>query len=190
MKGKNVIIVHGYTASPADNWFPWLKKELELRGATVAVPAMPEPHSPDPQKWQQCLISNNITADGNTIFVGQSLGCITVLRYIAEHIPEGTKLGGYILVSGFDCSQETLPELEAHVQYPLDYTKLTEISDKRISVISSDDWVVSPQASKTLAESLQTQVIVENNAGHFLDREGYTEFPALLNIFRTVFSVS
>ena len=54
MKGKNVIIVHGYTASPADNWFPWLKKELELLGATVAVPVMPEPHSPDPQKWQQC----------------------------------------------------------------------------------------------------------------------------------------
>lgn len=186
MKGKNVIIVHGYTASPADNWFPWLKKELELLGATVAVPAMPEPHSPDPQKWQQCLIGNNITADENTIFVGHSLGCITVLRYIAEHIPEGTKLGGYILVSGFDSSQETLPELEAHVQYPLDYIKLTEISDKRISVISSDDWVVSPQASKTLAESLQTQVVIENNAGHFLDREGYTEFPALLNIFRTV----
>ncbi|MGJ7156188.1 alpha/beta hydrolase, partial [Morganella morganii] len=70
------------------------------------------------------------------------------------------------------------------------FPKLTEISDKRISVISSDDWVVSPQASKTLAESLQTQVIIENNAGHFLDREGYTEFSALLNIFRTVFSVS
>ncbi|WP_409565604.1 hypothetical protein [Proteus vulgaris] len=28
MKGKRVVIVHGYIVSPKDNWFPWLKEEL------------------------------------------------------------------------------------------------------------------------------------------------------------------
>ncbi|EMQ4855845.1 serine hydrolase family protein [Morganella morganii] len=187
MKDKKIIIVHGYTASPSDNWFQWLKESLESLGATVNIPLMPDSHSPDPKKWQQHLIDAEIKIDKNTIFIGHSLGCITVLKFLTEQAPKGATIGGYILVSGFDHSLESLPELHAHVQEPLDYDKLIEISDKRISVISSNDWVVNPQASKDLANALQTQILIVNDAGHFLDREGYTEFPALRELIKSTF---
>ncbi|MCO7051781.1 alpha/beta hydrolase [Proteus terrae] len=186
MKGKRIFIIHGYTASPEDNWFPWLKEKLEALGCDVAVPTMPESNSPEPKRWQQQLTDANIKLDKDTILIGHSLGCITLLRFLSEQSSENVKIGGYILVSGFDRKQDTLPELNSHIYEQLDYNKLIKISDKRVSVISSNDWVVDPQASKDLANRLQTEIIIEDNAGHFLDREGYTELPILLDIFKNM----
>ncbi|HBO23070.1 RBBP9/YdeN family alpha/beta hydrolase [Providencia sp.] len=184
---KKFVIVHGYTASPAKNWFPWLKAELESLGALVNVPEMPEPLSPNPQKWQQHLIDLPIDIDKNTILIGHSLGCVTVLRFLEQLAVQGKKVGGYILVSGFDSELETLPELKSHTPNKLNYAALIGIADERVSIISTNDEIVSPQSSKVLAESLQTQVIMEEQAGHFLDREGYVEFPTILSVIKNRF---
>ncbi|ATG16148.1 alpha/beta fold hydrolase [Providencia alcalifaciens] len=184
MEGKKVIVIHGYTASPDNHWFNWLKDELEALGATVDIPAMPESDSPDPQKWEQCLLDANIQFDENTILVGHSLGCITALRFLENHAPEGAKIGGYVLVSGFDRTLDTMPDLAAHTQFSLDYSKLIGMSDKRASIVSSNDWAVDSATSIELAKSLQTSITVVENAGHFLDREGFTRLPALLSLLK------
>ena len=184
---KKVIIVHGYTASPQKNWFPWLKAELGSLGASVYIPEMPESSSPNPDKWQQCLTDLSADIDENTLLIGHSLGCVTVLRFLEQVLAENQKVGGYILVSGFDSEQDTLPELASHTQYKLNYDALINASDKRISIISSNDEIVSPSSSKRLANSLKTDIFVEDNAGHFLDREGYTEFPFLLRLIKEKF---
>ncbi|HIE5766529.1 TPA: RBBP9/YdeN family alpha/beta hydrolase [Proteus mirabilis] len=184
MKGKRVVIVHGYTASPKDNWFPWLKEELESLGYDVSIPMMPEPNHPNPNEWQQRLTDENIILDKDTILVGHSLGCITLLRFLSERASENIKIGGYILVAGFNREQKTLPELNSHIYNKLNYIKLVKLSDKRVSLISSNDWVVSPDSSKHLASELQTQIVIENDAGHFLDKEGYIKLPVMLDIFK------
>ena len=179
LTNKKVIIIHGYTASPEKNWFPWLKAQLEQQGVVVKVPAMPDPLSPDPQRWQQHLLDAQIELDKDTVVIGHSLGCVTLLRYLAS---QQQQVGGYLLVSGFTEEQATLPELKAHTDISLDYANLKSLSDKRISIISSNDSIVSPQSSRTLATLLETEVITVENAGHFLDREGFSEFPLILKV--------
>lgn len=39
----NVIIIHGAYGNPEENWFPWLKKELEKLDCRVFVPKFPTP---------------------------------------------------------------------------------------------------------------------------------------------------
>ncbi|WP_369308686.1 RBBP9/YdeN family alpha/beta hydrolase [Providencia rettgeri] len=185
LQNKKFVIIHGYTASPAKNWFPWLQSQLEALGAQVNVPEMPDALSPDPEKWQQRLQNLPFDIDEATILIGHSLGCVTALRFLQN---KAQVVNGYILVSGFDEEQQTLPELRSHTLTPINYTSLIKIADKRISIISSNDEIVSPQSSKALAEALKTQVMVEENAGHFLDREGYTTFPTLLDVIKHQFS--
>ncbi|MEX9784451.1 RBBP9/YdeN family alpha/beta hydrolase [Providencia manganoxydans] len=182
LTNKKVIIIHGYTASPEKNWFPWLKAQLEQQGVVVKVPAMPDPLSPNPQRWQQHLLDAQIELDKDTVVIGHSLGCVTLLRYLAS---QQQQVGGYLLVSGFTEEQATLPELKAHTDISLDYANLKSLSDKRISIISSNDSIVSPQSSRTLATLLETEVITVENAGHFLDREGFSEFPLILKVLNS-----
>jgi predicted alpha/beta hydrolase family esterase len=52
---KKVYIIHGWEGSPTNNWFPWLKGELESKGFEVIVPSMPEPESPHKLPWTKTL---------------------------------------------------------------------------------------------------------------------------------------
>ncbi|REF28652.1 hypothetical protein BDD26_3598 [Xenorhabdus cabanillasii] len=186
--GKKVIIVHGYTASPLSHWFPWLKEVLTEQGADVIVPELPDSLSPKPEAWAKKLTEVVPRADGNTIFIGHSLGCVTLLRYLEAICSTTDQIGGYILVSGFDSTQCTLPELASFTLHTLNYVLLREVTKHRISIISSNDEIVSPQSSHALANSLQTEIINIENAGHFLDREGFTRLLPVYDALKTIVS--
>ncbi|PHM63984.1 esterase [Xenorhabdus stockiae] len=186
--GKKVIIIHGYTASPSSNWFPWLKEVLTEQGAEVIVPEMPESLSPTPEGWARKLMEIAPNVDDNTIFIGHSLGCVTLLRHL-EAIKDTTdKVGGYILVAGWDSAQSTMPELDSFTVQPLNYVFLREVTAHRVSIISSNDEIVSPESSHALANSLQTEIINIENAGHFLDREGFIRLLPVYDALKTMVS--
>ncbi|MDR0219055.1 MAG: alpha/beta hydrolase [Enterobacteriaceae bacterium] len=185
---KKVIIVHGYTASPSDNWFPWLKEVLTEQGADVIVPEMPDSSSPTPEAWAKKLMEVVPKADKNTIFVGHSLGCVVLLRHLEAICTTTNQIGGYTLVSGCDTAQVTLPELDIFMSPALDYVFLRNITEHRISIISSNDEIVSPQSSHELANSLQTEIINIENAGHFLDRDGFTRLPPVYEALKSFVS--
>ncbi|MBI6550432.1 RBBP9/YdeN family alpha/beta hydrolase [Xenorhabdus lircayensis] len=186
--GKKIIIVHGYTASSSSNWFPWLKETLIEQGADVIVPGMPESLAPKPEAWANMLMDIVPRAGKDTIFIGHSLGCIAVLRHLEAIRSTSPHIGGYILVSGFDSPQIALPELDSFTAEPLDYAFLRGVTGLRISIISSNDGIVSSQSSQALAHSLQTEITNVDNGGHFLDREGFTRLLPVYDALKTVVS--
>ena len=95
---KRVFIIHGWEGNPDIHWFPWLRKELKHRGYEVIVPRMPNVMNPEFKSWISYLKEIVTSPDGNTFFVGHSLGCIAVLRFI-ETLKE--EVGGAVLVAGF-----------------------------------------------------------------------------------------
>jgi len=97
---KRIFIAHGWDGHPEEGWFPWLKKELEMKGFEVYVPQLPEAGSPRIHNWVPKLAEVVGTADENTYFVGHSMGCQTIARYL-ETLPEGVKIGGAVFVAGF-----------------------------------------------------------------------------------------
>lgn len=183
ISSRQYVIVHGYSASPKAHWFPWLKAQLEQAGATVHVPALPASDAPDPALWADTLSKVVPHLDTRTVLIGHSLGCITLLRHVLSR-PEGERLGGYVLVSGFDKPLQTLPQLDAFTSSPLDYEALQRRSAFRASVFSDNDTIVAPQLSRSLAASLHTTTLEVPGGGHFLGREGHEQFPALLDLLQ------
>jgi len=77
------ILLHGYTGSPKKHFFPWLKKELEKRGAKVYAPELPD--SEDPKVYDQVAeVLKSAPFDENTVLVGHSLGGVVALKVLEK----------------------------------------------------------------------------------------------------------
>ena len=83
---NNVFIFHGTEGYPEENWFPWLKQELEQRGCKVFVPQFPSPPivSAKIAEWFDVLKNYEQYINENTIFIGHSLGGIFTLRILEK----------------------------------------------------------------------------------------------------------
>ena len=90
---KRVIIVHGWDGHPQEAWFPWLESELEKRGFEVQIPSMPNPPKPKIDDWVKHLSKSAKSIDKDTVLVGHSIGCQTILRYL-EGLPRDKKIRG------------------------------------------------------------------------------------------------
>lgn len=173
-----IFIVHGYGASTTDHWFPWLKQEMEKKGAKVSIIDLPTPKDPKTNEWEQSLRDQAQPVDKNTYFVAHSLGSITLLRFLEEKHP--AEIGGYILVSGFNENLPALPQLNTFIEPNIHYAELIRITKNRTVISAKDDAIVPSNLSRNLADSLNAKFIETNHGGHFLGEEGYTRFPLVL----------
>ena len=97
---KSAFIVHGWGGSPNDGWFPWLKRGLQRNGFVVQVPQLPLPEMPQIDRWVSALRRTVGTPNEETFFVGHSMGCQTIARFL-ESLPPNVKVGGAVFVGGF-----------------------------------------------------------------------------------------
>lgn len=180
---KRVFIVHGWEFTPETNWYPWLKKELEKKGFTVTVPAMPDTERPDIKKWVGHLKKQVGKVDKSTYFVGHSIGCQTVIRFLAS---QKSRMGGAVLVGGwFMLTPEATPDSSSKkIAKPwlcekIDF-KAAKSTGKFVAILSGDDPYV-PLANKEVFEkTLGAKVIVEKGKGHYTAEEGVTRVPRVM----------
>ena len=181
---KRVFIVHGWASSPEDGWFPWLKKELEQKGFQVEVPAMPDPDEPKIESWVQALSEAVGRADEDTFFVGHSIGCQTILRFL-ERLPADQKIGGMALVAGWLTLQglETDEEEEMArpwLEKPIQFEKVKAQAGSIVALFSDDDPFVPRENEELFEKRLGAKIIVEHGKGHFSEGDGVKELPSAL----------
>jgi hypothetical protein len=189
---KRVFIVHGWEGYPEEGWFPWLKRELEAKGFEVFVPQLPDAKNPKIYNWVPKLAEVIGVADEQTYFVGHSMGCQTIARYI-ETLPEGIKVGGAVFVAGFFKrltglgDDPELREIDKHwLQTPIDLKKVRSHLNKSVAIFSHNDPYVPLDNQDDFRDKLGSEIIIEHGMGHFSGSNGVTELPivlkALLNI--------
>lgn len=173
---KRAFLIHGWTGSPEKGWFPWLKKELEKNNFTVIAKLMPLPDAPVMQEWVEYLKELVGTGDEETFFVGHSLGCITILRYL-ETLPENEKTGGAVLVAGFTDNIGS-KELSNYFTSPIDWKKINSRCKKFVAINSDNDKEVSLKYGYIFKEKIGAKLIIEHK-GHMADDT--LELESLLN---------
>lgn len=180
MKKNRAFIIHGWGATPESNWFPWLQGELNLDEIETVVPEMPDTENPILSKWLEKMREVIGEVDENTYLIGHSLGAITILRYI-ENLKDTDKVGGVILVSGFEKSLGIM-ETENFLQNELNYAKIKKIAKEIVMINSDDDMFVPLELGKSLSKNLGAELIVLPNAGHINDVNGTFMLPEALEV--------
>ena len=184
---KRVFIVHGWGGFPEEGWFPWLKTELEKRGFEVYVPQLPKPDNPRIDTWVQKLAQTVGTPDEHTYFVGHSMGCQTIARYLATLPPE-QKIGGVVFVAGFFKRLSGLEddpdvqETDRHwLMAPIDLANVKSHISKSVAIFSDDDPWVPLDNQDDFRDKLGSEIVIEHARGHFSGpRDEITELPITL----------
>ena len=175
---KKLIIVHGWEGSPQEAWFPWLKSEMERKDWEVHVPALPNANNPKMHDWVSSLAQVADSVDENTYMVGYSLGCITILRFL-ENLDEKQKIGGAILVAGFD-NPLNINELGNFFQGPLNWDKAKRVCKKFVVIHSEDDPDVPADNGIRMSNNLGAKKILVNGYKHFSGDDGINSLPLVL----------
>lgn len=181
---KRVFIVHGWEFSPSMNWYPWLKKELETKGFKVVVPTMPNTEAPDIKKWVAHLAKVVETPDENTYFIGHSIGCQTILRYLQTI---ETMVGGCVFVAPWvSLTAEALPTVEYRkiakpwLETPLKYATIRTKTKAIVALFGDDDPYVPAENEKIFKEKLDATTRWWAGRGHFTEEEGIRQVPEVL----------
>jgi len=177
---SNIFIFHGTEGHPQENWFPWLKQELETKGCNVIVPQFPSPPVVPAKlaEWFDVLKEYEQYINEDTIFVGHSLGGIFTLR-VLEKLEQPVRAAFFVgapigvkpilnydrdsSFSGFDFAWDTI-----------------KTKSENFTVYQSDnDPYVGLKNGKELARHLGVKLTFIPNAGHFNAKAGYTKFDDL-----------
>ncbi len=167
---KRVFIIHCWDSHPDYCWYPWVKKELEKNGFQVNVPAMPETEMPRMEKWVPELRKLVRSPDKDTYFIGHSVGCITILRYL-ESLNEGEEIGGTVLVAGFT-DDLGYKEIKNFFETPIDFEKIKAHCKNFTAIHSDNDPYVPLKHGDIFKEKLGAKLIVKHNMGHFSGKIG------------------
>ena len=175
---KCAYLIHGWDGSPDGAWRPWLKKELEKKGWLVEALKMPTPHHPKMTTWVEPLQNTIGKPDKNCYFIGHSLGCITILRYL-ESLKVNEKIGGVFMVAGFS-SNLGYKELENFFKTPINWKKIKTHCSHFTAIHSDNDYYVSLNYGDLFKQFLNAKLIIKPKMGHFGDNDGITKLPFLL----------
>ncbi|MEK7227559.1 MAG: alpha/beta hydrolase [Patescibacteria group bacterium] len=184
---KRIYIIHGWDGNPNQHWLPWLKKELESRNFLVNVPEMPDSGNPRKDAWVKYLADLVKTPDKDTYFVGHSIGCKAVLRYL-ETLQPGEKIGGAVLVAGWitltNMDERTPDEIRVindWVNPPFDFDRIKSHCDNFTAIFSDDDPEVPLEENKeTYENKIGAIIIMEHGKGHFTEDDGVKSLPSAL----------
>lgn len=177
----NIFIFHGTEGYPEENWFPWLKGELERLGHSVFVPQFPTPPIVPAKlsEWFDVLKNHEQYLDEHSIIVAHSLGGKFALRVLEQ-------MEHAIFATVFVATPIGIPPIvnnerdNAFTNNVFDWDNIKNKSRQFVVYQSDTDPYVGIDNGKELARHLGVELAFIPNAGHFNTNAGYTSFPQLL----------
>lgn len=179
---KNVVILHGTSETKESFWIPWLTKELEAKGYSVSIPALPDADYPNLTKWLSVALDETYTPE--TILIGHSAGCPLQLS-VLENID--VKIKQAILVAGYARQKGEEKEPEKILQDAYNWQKIAQNVEDIIFINSDNDpWGCNDIEGRYMLDQLgKGKLIIPKGEGHMGSdtfKQPYKEFPFLFKL--------
>ncbi|KKP37331.1 MAG: hypothetical protein UR27_C0007G0080 [Candidatus Peregrinibacteria bacterium GW2011_GWA2_33_10] len=181
----NIFLIHGVAGYPEENWFPYIKKELEKLNNNVIIPQFPTPQDQTLTKWLEIITKYKKFITPETVFVGHSLGVAFILNLIEKHpIKAAFFVAGFVGKTGnqFD------PSMKTFTMKNFNWTQIKKNCQKFTLFHSNNDPYVPRKKAEELAIYLNTNITLIKGAGHFNKASGYETFEKLLNDIKLSFT--
>ena len=182
---NKIYIVHCWDGTKDDGWYPWLDKQLSNENNIVYRFDMPNTTSPDIDEWVSFLDSKVEPLDENTFFVGHSIGCQTIMRYLQTK--NMCKIGGILFVAPWlellDFAiedEESYNVAKPWLNTKIDFEKVKQFTNNINCIFSDNDYFVSLDQKDKFEELLDAKTIVVSGKGHISQDDGVYELKEIL----------
>jgi predicted alpha/beta hydrolase family esterase len=183
---KNTLILHGTGGYPTENWFDWLRQELNALRCSTMVPQLPGSDKPNLRRYNHFLL-DELKYDFNeqTILIGHSSGAVAILGLL-QALPDGVRVDTCYLIGSFkdDLGWEALRELFDPV---LDLASIKNKAKHFVFIHADNDPYCPLEHAEFLAKELGGELIVKEGQKHFsigTMGESYKTFPFLLELIK------
>ncbi len=174
----SIFIFHGIQGHSEENWFPWLKAELEKKGHQVFVPDFPNPGSPILVEWMKNMEQYEHAVNEKAVFIGHSLGAafaLRLLQHMHQHIQAAFLVAPVWGVMGNQFDQL----MPTFILPAYDWKALLSKAGAFYILQSDNDPYIAVDKTEMLARHLNARITMVPRAAHFNTSAGYTEFPLL-----------
>lgn len=179
---NNYLLIHGSFGSPASNWLPYLREEIEKKDREVYTPDFPTGVGYQNYKnWSKLLkvyletgIINN-----NTIIFAHSIAPVFICKFLIEN---KVKVKRLIFVCGFN-NYLGINEAYDNVNKTMFLDNLVDIKNYCNDIIcfyTKNDPYVKYEKELEFANTVATKQVIIPNGGHLNKESGYTKFQELL----------
>lgn len=179
IKYSNAFIFHGTAGSPEDNWFPWLKNELESQGITTTVPRFPTPEGESLEAWFDVLDSQNQKIGSESLLIGHSKGGMFLLK-VLERLAEPVKTAVFVSAPVGEKPILYYDEDKRFSNFDFNWETIRQKARHFVVFHSDNDPYVSMRNGERLAQELGVGLIFIPQAGHINAESGFTQFPQIL----------
>ena len=188
---NKIYIVHCWDGTKDDGWYPWLDEKISNENNKVIRFNMKDTEHPKIIEWVNELDSHVDKLDSNTYFVGHSIGCQTILRYLETK--DITKVGGILFVAPWlDLLKEAISDKESYntakpwINTPINFDKIKQFTNNIISIFSDDDYFVSLEQEKEFKKLLNSKTLILKSKGHISADDGIYELEEIYNCLEKI----
>ena len=178
---KEAVILHGTDETDQSFWLPYAKAELEKKGFTVSIPALPQAAKPDLKNWLPVALKETYTV--RTVLIGHSAGCPLILS-VLENI--NVRIKQAILVSGYARPKSDDPKPEPILQNNYNWEKVRGSVEDIVFINSDNDpWGCDDVEGRYMLDNLGGTLIIKKGEGHMGSErfnQPYREFPFLIKL--------
>lgn len=194
VKNKKIILIHGIGGHARENWFPWLKNEMEQLDYEVFTPDLTNPNKPVLEQWLAELKKLPLNEKDEITIIGHSLGGPVACKLVEEL---NFKIKKLILVAPIGPSQQEenftnlrkagleedgVSRVKSFGRIKLDYKKINSLVEKTVIYLSTNDPYIPLSVEKDYRK-LNARIKIYESRGHFNRRSGYIGFRSLLDEF-------
>lgn len=185
---KSALLIHGtcdkkeyfsdkYPSLSNSHWFPWLQKQLLIKGILTQTPEMPDAYKPEYEKWKKEFERLPVSED--TVLVGHSCGGGFLVRWLSENKVKIKKL---ILVAPWLDPNKS--KTTTFFDFAID-PSITERAETHILLSNDDDEDIQVSVNKIKDALPKAKLHTFQNMGHFTYGQMNThKFPELLEIIK------
>jgi len=186
---KKAYIIHGWEGHSKEPLLNWIKEELEKNNFQVKSFDMPNTFHPKIEEWVSYLRKNIDLEelDEKTYFIGHSMGCQTIMRYL-EKLHKHKKIKGCIFIAPWlELINLDLEEIEiAHpwTNSKIDFERIIDHTTNITCFFSNNDPYVHLNEANKFKEHLNAKIILLKNKGHFTKNDNVKELPEILKLIK------